>query len=671
MPLHPSSAARGPRRGLPLSGDRTSQLTVWPSAFQEQQGDVEQVRTRQYHRKSQRTSTFDAEAAAYRMSFYVGDGLLPQGSRAPDQWTGQGGITEDRKPRQGKRATWIQSVMMDPVDGAPPIWEGNFDVEKRRSFATRASGGSEKSWYRESISSEKFGLPKPRDALTQEQISQADPAGGLVTQEVLMYPFPGDGTADDPIMISWIENDPANPLNFTKGKKWLNAMILAVAVWTVSVASSGFSQGTTDIQAEFNVDGTVALMLTSAFVLGFAVGALVLSPMSEVYGRRGLYIWTYAGFVILSGVIGLLNSAPLLILLRFLGGIAGSFTQAVAPAVIADMFTADERGFVLALFTLAGLMGQMLGPIFCGFLDAAFGWRSLAVFIAGLAAPTWIAMFFTFPETYAPALLRNRAAKMETILGKLHLVDGVGEEKTIISQLKVGALRPWLLLFFEPIVALLSLFLSVVQGTMFLLFAAYPIVFQTTRGWHQGVASLPFLAVALGIVISLFYAALYDQKRYARLVANTPGRVPPEGRLPPAMLGSIALPIGLFWFAWTNSPSTFWLISVSAGTFIGFGMVLLYMSLTNYIVDAYLGYAASALAATTVVRSIAAAVFPLFTSSMYKSLGIHWASSVPGFLSVVFVPALLAFYKWGHIIRSKTRFAQEAARMAEAMSGGK
>lgn len=429
--------------------------------------------------------------------------------------------------------------------------------------------------------------------------------------------------------------------------------------------------GNGDIETEFKVNGTVALLVTSSFVLGFAVGALVLSPMSEVFGRKTLYLSTYAIFVVLSGVIGLVHSIELVIALRFLGGIAGSFTQAVAPAVIADIFATNERGFVLAFFTLAGLMGQMLGPIFCGFLDAAFGWRSLAVFIACLSAPTWIAMMCTFPETYAPTLLRHRAAKMEAILGKPHLVEGVGEEKTLMSQLKVGAIRPFLLLFLEPIVALLTLFLSVVQGTMFLLFAAYPIVYEDTWGWRQGVASLPFLAVALGIVIALFYAALVDQKRYAKVVEKCLGRAPPEARLPPAMLGSVCLPIGLFWFAWTNSPTTFWLISVSAGTFIGFGMVLLYMSLTNYIVDAYLGYAASALAATTVVRSSAAAAFPLFTSTMYNELGIHWASSVPGFMSVIFVPALLAFYKWGHIIRSKTRFAAEASRMAEAMSGGK
>lgn len=326
--------------------------------------------------------------------------------------------------------------------------------------------------------------------------------------------------------------------------------------------------------------------------------------MSEVFGRKHLYLYTYAAFVVLSGIIGLVTSIEVIILLRFLGGLAGSFTQAVAPAVIADMFATNERGFVLAFFTLAGLMGQMLGPIFCGFLDAAYGWRSLALFIACLATPTWLAMMYTFPETYAPVLLKQRAVKMEAILGTSHLVDGVGEEKTMLKQLKVGALRPFLLLFLEPIVALLTAFLSVVQGTMFLLFAAYPIVFQQVRGWPQGVASLPFLAVALGIVIALFYAALIDQKRYAKVVEKCNGRAPPEARLPPAMLGSVCLPVGLFWFAWSNDPNTFWLICVSAGVFTGFGMVLLYMSLTNYIVDAYLGYAASALAATVCSRSL-------------------------------------------------------------------
>lgn len=237
-----SSTAHDPRRDSQIPGNRNSQMTTWPSDFEEEQDDIEMARSRRSRNSLQRTSTFDAEAAASRMSFYVGEGLFPPpSSRVPDQWTGQDNHTGDRKSRN-KRASWIQSVLINPDDNAVPIWQGNFDVEKRQSFATRASGGSE-SWYRESTGMQGLGLPRMKDPLTQQQMSQADTAGGLVSKEILMYPFPGDGTAESPFMVSWIENDPANPLNFTKGRKWMNAGILAIAVWTVSIASSGFSQG--------------------------------------------------------------------------------------------------------------------------------------------------------------------------------------------------------------------------------------------------------------------------------------------------------------------------------------------------------------------------------------------------------------------------------------------
>lgn len=194
------------------------------------------------HNNKQRwTNTFDSEARAARMSFYVADSLLPQAPRAPDQWTGQYG--NNRRSRYQQRQTWMNQMMRDNDEDAQPIWEGNFDVEKRKSFATRTSGLSEGSWYEDEVDIEKFSEPKPRDPLTAEQLEQADPAGGLVSAEVLTYPFPGEGTVDDPYMVSWIDNDPANPLNFTKGRKWLNALVLAMAVWTVSIASSGFSQG--------------------------------------------------------------------------------------------------------------------------------------------------------------------------------------------------------------------------------------------------------------------------------------------------------------------------------------------------------------------------------------------------------------------------------------------
>lgn len=248
------------RRQSRMPGNRASQMpgrtnrtTMWPSPFaQEQEVGLPSWPGQQRNTKRW-TSTFDSEARATRMSFYVSDSLLPQAPPVPDQWAG----AQDARNRQStyrqstyrqstyhRRQTWMRNIMREEgADDGVPIWQGNFEVEKRASFASRASGESQGSWYRDSVDAEKLDLPKPRDPLTEEQIAKADPAGGLVPVDILSYPFPGEGTAEDPFLVSWTENDPANPLNFTKGRKWTNALILALAVWTVSIASSGFSQG--------------------------------------------------------------------------------------------------------------------------------------------------------------------------------------------------------------------------------------------------------------------------------------------------------------------------------------------------------------------------------------------------------------------------------------------
>lgn len=154
--------------------------------------------------------------------------------------------------------------------------------------------------------------------------------------------------------------------------------------------------------------------------------------------------------------------------------------------------------------------------------------------------------------------------------------------------------------------------------------------------------------------------AIWDNKRYARLSDENDGFAPPEARLPPTMLAAAALPIGLFWFAWTNYPSIHWIVSIIATVPFGFGMVLVFLGLFNYLIDAYTIFAASVLAANSVLRSLFGAAFPLFTTQMYDALGIHWASSIPAFLALVCVPAPFLFYKYGAAIRIKCKYAAES-----------
>ncbi|KAF9771045.1 hypothetical protein IL306_011343, partial [Fusarium sp. DS 682] len=264
--------------------------------------------------------------------------------------------------------------------------------------------------------------------------------------------------------------------------------------------------------------------------------------------------------------------------------------------------------------------------------------------------------------TYAPFLLRQRATQLSKITGHVYVsqIDHDRGKVTLAESFKTALSRPWILLFKEPIVLLLSIYMAIVYGTLYMLFGAFPIVYQQERGWNAGVGGLAFLGIMVGMLFAVAYT-IPQNKRYIKIEEKHGGFAPPEARLTACLIGSVCLPIGLFWFAWTNDRHIHWMASIAAGVPFGFGMVLVFLSIMNYLIDAYTIFAASVLAANSVLRSLFGAAFPLFTTYMYKDLGIHWASSIPAFLALACVPFPFLFYKYGAAIREKCKFAGQSA----------
>lgn len=161
--------------------------------------------------------------------------------------------------------------------------------------------------------------------------------------------------------------------------------------------------------------------------------------------------------------------------------------------------------------------------------------------------------------------------------------------------------------------------------------------------------------------------AIWDNKRYSKISALHRGFAPAEARLPMCMIGGVSVPVGLFWFAWTTFPSLHWIISIIGTVPFGFGMCLTLLSTLNYLVDSYTIYAASALAANSILRSLFGAAFPLFTGKMYEHLGAQWASSIPAFLALACVPFPFIFYKFGPAIREKSKYAAESSAFMKQM----
>jgi multidrug resistance protein len=436
-----------------------------------------------------------------------------------------------------------------------------------------------------------------------------------VTPEVLKHKYAGSGTQDDPYVVEYIPHDRRNPMGFPMWKKWVITILVAFATLAVAFVSAAYTGGVTQILEEFGCSQEVVILGVSLFVLGFAIGPLLWAPLSEMYGRQILFFGTYAMLTAFNaGAAGSQNIQTLLIL-RFFAGAFGSSPLTNAGGVIADMFPASHRGIAMSIFSAAPFLGPTIGPIVGGFLAETEGWRWVEGLMAIFTGALWLIGALLIPETYSPVILRRRAAKLSKMTGKVYKsrMEVEQGQKTLGAELKTAISRPWILLLKEPIVLLLSIYMAIIYGTLYLMFAAFPIVYQVNRGWSEGIGGLAFIGVAVGMMFAVAYS-IFDNRRYNRVATENNGKAPPEARLPPSMLGSIFLPLGLFWFAWTNYPSIHWSVSIIGTAPFGFGMVLVFLSIMNYLIDAYTIYAASVLAANSVLRSLFGAVFPLFTS---------------------------------------------------------
>lgn len=96
-----------------------------------------------------------------------------------------------------------------------------------------------------------------------------------------------------------------------------------------------------------------------------------------------------------------------------------------------------------------------------------------------------------------------------------------------------------------------------------------------------------------------------------------------------------------------------------AGIPFGIGFLLIFIALLNYITDAYEIFAASGMAASSCCRSIFGALLPLAARPMYGRMGIPWATSLLGFLSLGMTIIPFAFIKYGDRIRANSKFCQE------------
>lgn len=500
--------------------------------------------------------------------------------------------------------------------------------------------------------------PQYAEAFADQEKGQAGPAGPDEHQAASQATR--DPSSQENNLVGWDgPDDPENPMNWSKRKKYTVTIFYASLTFCLTFASSVFSTATMVTAKLFGVSNEVMTLGTSLFVLGFAVGPIVWGPLSELYGRKRPLFFGFFCFAIFQIPVAVAQNVETIMLCRFLGGMFGSAPLAIVGGALADFWGPVERGFALGLFSGATFIGPVAGPIGGGFITMSYlGWRWTAWITLIIALFFGTIASFVCAESYAPVLLQRRATKkrFETRNWALHAPadENPVDMNSIIEKY---IFRPFKMLILEPILILITIYMAFVYGVIYLFFESYPIAFQESRGWNLGVGALPFLGIILGVLLGVSIIVYNSNTRFRRKLEANGGKTIPEERLIPMIIGAALLPIGLFWFAWTSSPNISWVPQVLAGIPIGAGVQMIFLQGLSYIIDVYLMHANSAIAANTFLRSLAGGGFPLFATAMYHTLGVAWATSLLGFLTVAFFPVPILFFIYGEKIRKMSRYS--------------
>lgn len=483
----------------------------------------------------------------------------------------------------------------------------------------------------------------------------------------------GSSSSDATQLLDWDgPNDPTNPHNFSKARKWLITASAILGTLLIPLNGTSITVAAREIATRFDVSDAPfpnSYWTVTSWSLGGAIFIVVGLPLLEDLGVRLGYLAFYAFFFAMIIPQALAQNFETLVVTRFFSGGCVTLLANTAASVIPDVWDDDRaRSLPVGLYILCYLVGSTLGPpVFAGILSATHDWRWIfhaQLIIYGALFPFF---YFTLQETRGNVILARRAKHLREKTGKPIYAPMETTDRSIVRNLAAAAYRPLYLQFTEPVLMASTLWSAFSFGTVYLFTQSVEQVYSAVYGFSSIECGYVQISIVIGEVLG-FFASLYGTRLYFRSSARNvecPDRPIPEARLYVSIFGSfVGMTGGMFVYAWTSHPGTTWLAPSAGLVMVGFGIQTIIIAVADYIEDAYAvsNYAGSATSAVAAGENVVAGLLPLATKRMYEGLGFQWASSLIGFLALFLscVPLLLVWK--GRWFRERSPFMESGGK---------
>lgn len=189
--------------------------------------------------------------------------------------------------------------------------------------------------------------------------------------------------------------------------------------------------------------------------------------------------------------------------------------------------------------------------------------------------------------------MARKTRTLQAKTGNLALRSRYDQGLTTRKLWRNTLIRPAKMLAFSPIIFLLSLFMAIVYGYLYLLFTTFPVVFGQYYHFTIGITGLVYLGLGVGNMIGLVIFGVFSDKVLLAKAAN--GELKPEYRLVPMVWTALTLPIGLFLYGWSARYAVHWIVPIIGTGFFGIGLLVTLVCTLTYVVDGtlYLAFSTS------------------------------------------------------------------------------
>ncbi|KAI3624961.1 hypothetical protein CBS14141_002382 [Malassezia furfur] len=469
-----------------------------------------------------------------------------------------------------------------------------------------------------------------------------------------------EGKEHKPYLVTWDENDAHEcPRNWSRRYRMFMVFVVSLYTLLMPICSTMNAPALDTLKEEFHVrSAPLTNMMMSTTVLAFTVAPMIYWPMSERVGRK---------FLLFNVGSGLSQNVQQMIILRFFVGYAGCAPVAIGAGIIADLFVPEDRGHAMAMYTLAPVLGPCIGPIFSGWIIQGYGenkWRWIFWTSTMFGVAVTVLGLLVLRETYEPILLERKARRLRKQTGIKEWHTKYTVKETFMTKLVHGMMRPCIFFATQPVVTVSCIYQSLLFGCQYLLLASFSRVFKEQYGQPVGIASLHYIAMAIGYVLSGQIGGRFVDWNYRRLKAKNGGVGVPEFKLPTLIVTGVLMPIGLLLYGWTLEYRVHWIVPDIGIFIIACGVRMAMFVCPLYLADAITLYTASATSALVMTRGMFSFTFPLFAPDMYETLGQGWGNSVLALCTALIgLPAPFILYRYGAALRARSAYSKRAMEL--------